>query len=879
MRPEAWGSACLPVRAPDGIEWFDLRSFVHAFPMALRAAPRVRVPDGIYGFRVPGDLFRCLCSIETDKDSAERAIAAANVICDDDDRDRDSAVHDDDGAAAFGVMVTVSCNDRVPGATLSGIAGPMSATEWDPTLACRVALRPNTMLRDLALETDVGHESVRMLSRLFPHIERLYLHRCGDSRRQVGDAVSSLLDRLPRLAALTIGEECSGDYQYRDPDLDDHDDDGDHGDARGTQKGTALPRQMTEFHALAAEGDGEYLSAADEPIHVDISLGLELRVSADRNPSLTALRLENPLTARLLPLPRDLFGKIGSVAEWPPLRRLALAGGVLAPGVSLVDLLRITTLERVSLSHMNLYPDDDGTWSEFSSGRSVRPVRGCRRLDLHNCALGRGAVSNLLRLYPRLADIRVHFLSRDPDCSSRGDFDTVEGDGAARPLDVAGILDAIADSAAFGNGHLRYVHLPMAPELAAFGPPMIVSSGGSGGGNRDLQPDIVSPPDDRDRPHCRCRTKCVFCACIRAKVACDDQCHGNDGGGGGGGEDGGGGPIASAPAEKKSAKKNGGGMKSSGKVAAVTRTAKTRVEWPCREKVRDDDRASVGVTVTDREPDRHAPQCRVLAIECPSAKRARFSAISLLVLPPLSLPPPPPSSLGAQRHVALQSLVTAGLGESDTELARFACFDASLYSHALGRLIRPPPPTTPQRTATATAPRLHPCIVQFSHGRLRPDSWLESDIEPHSSFNGVAPCVETCRRCPAMTGSVAGQGVDGGGGVDGDAGNDGRKAKPKKRARPLPPRGPENGVPAATAQPTCLCSVPVRKWTRVAASKRSSPMGEAAPRAPNSESTSLSPLSATSAAATVPVTSADSRACDATHFVDLALYRADNFYE
>jgi len=81
---------------------------------------------------------------------------------------------------------------------------------------------------------------------------------------------------------------------YRDPDLDDHDDDGDHGDARGTQKGTALPRQMTEFHALAAEGDGEYLSAADEPIHVDISLGLELRVSADRNPSLTALRLENP---------------------------------------------------------------------------------------------------------------------------------------------------------------------------------------------------------------------------------------------------------------------------------------------------------------------------------------------------------------------------------------------------------------------------------------------------------------------------------------------------------------------------------------------------------------------------------------------------------
>jgi hypothetical protein len=55
-----------------------------------------------------------------------------------------------------------------------------------------------------------------------------------------------------------------------------------------------------------------------------------------------------------------------------------------------------------------------------------------------------------------------------------------------------------------------------------------------------------------------------------------------------------------------------------------------------------------------------------------------------------------------------------------------------------------------------------------------------------------------------------------------------------------------------------LCSVPVRRWTRT---PTASGVGKV-----------------TGASADVRVTCADLRACEETHFDDLALYRVDNFY-
>ena len=815
---------------------------------------------------------------------------------------------------------------------LAGVVGAKSAptTKWERPVARRFVLRPNRLLRDLALEIELDHKHVCLLPRLFPNLERLHLHGYTDSRESLDVAVETLLGGLPRLASLTLGDECRGDSERGDSAL-------------------PLPRHMTELRVLSSDIEWDYLREIDEPKDDRDDRAFRLCLAADLHPNFTALRLENSHTARLLsPSAPSMSLPAPGVSAWPPLRCLGLSGGTLMPGVALVDLLRIPTLEHVALSHMNLYPnkawigfssvattgegvcdggggggdggdddgggvggDDDGGDKALAVAVSVETsavgVVGCRRLDLHNCALSRTAMRNLLRLYPRLAEVRILFLPRYPQCTSAAEFASAESE--ARPIGVDDILEAIADTAALRDGHLAYVHLPMTSGLAVFGPPTTDGYGGDGdsdgpGGDgaqvgagiakRDANisesgdrrsgptggdgPTFAAAPDDRDRPQCRCRTKCVSCACVHAEVVCGDACHGAVS------------EIAIAPRAVS------GATPSKSKKAAGSATPRQAIRaaavaiggWPCRNKVRGERPPSVGATIAAEAAvapvfvahNRLAVQCRVLAIECPGAARARFSPTSLIVLPtsaraendeattttppPMKAPTPSgkrrdasrslgtqsssPSQFSLAQHVCIEPLLVAGLHGADPTVARFARFDASLYLPALARIVAS---ASTMRRARGGAP----CIVQFSEPGEHHSSWHRA-LEPYSAFNGVAPRLEFRQHCGRQPDGVGNK-------EDGDSGGGIDRLNVGERPRET------SGVYSNA----CLCGVPVRGWTQSV----SAPVKSATP---TKKSTRPSSSSAAAAPPSVSarVTSPDQLVCGATHFVDLALYRADNFY-
>ena len=931
-RPESWGSVCVPAYG------YDPRSFVHAFPTAMRSAPRVAIESALCGFRLVGDAFRCLCRptfaicdtvASAASEAASEAAAAATGI----GRTADERALGTAGSSGVVIRVTVAAGDE---SLLAGVAGHSSRTEWDPTLVVDLELRPNAVLRDLAIESEIDAGHARLLPRLFPNLARLFLHDFDGTKREVYTTVRMLLARIPRLLALGFGDRFIGSSESpasgRDRNQDDNDD-GDDDDGKVNGKVALLPRRMTEFRWPTTDDEWDFLLTPNERLY-DNDECVRLRVSADRNPHLVTLRLEKARTVRLAALHSPWL--------WPPLRDLALSGGVLSPGVRLSELLGIATLERVSLSHMNLLADDalsdlgsdggrddggdkdgrgkdgggngngdDSNGGDRAAKVQMNSVAACRRLDLHNCAFGRVSMRKLLRLYPRLTQVRVHSLSRDPDGALGS---KLEGDGdvdvIGAPINVDDVVDAIVDSDAFRDGHLEYLHLPIT-NLVAFGPPRL-REGGSG-------------PDDRDRPHCRCRSRCsVFCACVLAEVPCDDACHG---------------AVVVATASRRAASLDAASVAPeettrrqpstsvSGSTGASKRAATTQtLEWPCCKKPQDSSRAFEFKRVPH---DRNATQCRVIAIQCLAAARSRFSPTSLIVLPSS----PPPSSPENQtykaassvsgdtgsrgtdvrcHHLAIEPLVVAGLRGADRRCVRLACFEASLYMPALGRLV----------AANVDGRRARPCIVQFSEHAWRRDSWNEDTAEPYSSFNAVTPRLEALAHCRAARaselyaspdaaatqvgrqgaaigdgksggggggggggddGGGGGSGDDGGGGGsggdDGGGGGSGGETNPEKmtqRYKRSTPSTDKDGAGATdvNARHSCLCSVPARRWTRLAASSASS-----AAAANSDASSSVAAASSDASSSTdVCVTSPDLRVCDATHFVDLALHRADCFY-